>query len=249
MKLLGRGIADAQAFAGRHQAFAQLRIAGQVQIQVQGRLAGFPAPQTKPGEQQARHNAVDQQHAHQPGGPGLASAFDVQRGIATGADHFHGRHAEPEQGRQRTEGLGHGDKGIGAENGGFPDKAIAPGRQQRQQNHQRAEHRQQPQAVDQDADGPAIEFVSLQHQDQGRGQLRGFGVAGELFAEPQPQAPEAGAMFAGKHQAQRPAQQQDQVQSEQTAQGPEHIDRHLAVTQGGKRQTGATDHGQHGQYQ
>ncbi|MNY50586.1 hypothetical protein D3C86_1861010 [compost metagenome] len=44
MKLCWRGIADAEAFAGRHQPFAQLRIAWQVQIQTQGRFPGFPAP-------------------------------------------------------------------------------------------------------------------------------------------------------------------------------------------------------------
>ncbi|MNL23268.1 hypothetical protein D3C87_1446470 [compost metagenome] len=144
-------------------------------------MTRLPAPQAKQREQQARQNAVDQQYAHQPGGPGLAGTFDVQCGVATGADHLLGRHTETEQGRQCAEGLGYGDKGVGTEDGGFPDEAIASGRHQRQQNDQGAEHRQQPQAVDQHADCPAIEFLPLQQQQQGRSQLRGFGVPGEFF--------------------------------------------------------------------
>ncbi|CRM08720.1 hypothetical protein [Pseudomonas sp. 44 R 15] len=48
-------------------------------------------------------------------------------------------------------------------------------------------------------------------------------------------------MFAGKHQAQGPAEQQDQVQAEQAAQGPEHIHWGQAIAQGGKRQAGAAE--------
>ena len=55
-------------------------------------------------------------------------------------------------------------------------------------------------------------------------------------------------MFAGEHQAQGPAQQQDQVEPEQTAQRPEHIHRVQAVAHGGKGQAGAADHGQHRHY-
>ncbi|MCY1184243.1 hypothetical protein D9M73_249210 [compost metagenome] len=53
-------IADTEALAGGHQAFAQLRVTGQVQIQAQRRLPCLPAPQAKQREQQARQNAVDQ---------------------------------------------------------------------------------------------------------------------------------------------------------------------------------------------
>ena len=56
-------------------------------------------------------------------------------------------------------------------------------------------------------------------------------------------------MLTGKQQAQCPAQQQDQVEPQQAAQRPEHIDRGLPVAKGGECQPGATDHGQHGQYQ
>ncbi|MNF84638.1 hypothetical protein D3C84_670090 [compost metagenome] len=52
-------------------------------------------------------------------------------------------------------------------------------------------------------------------------------------------------MFAGKHQAQGPTQQQDQIESEQTAQGPEHIYWVQAVTHCSKGQAGAADHRQH----
>jgi hypothetical protein len=83
---------------------------------------------------------------------------------------------------------------------------------------------------------------------QGGCQLHGFGVAGEFFTEPQPQASQRCAVLAGKHQAQGPAQQQNQVQPEQTAQGPEHIHRRLSVAQGGKRQPGTADHGQQGHH-
>ncbi|VVN48417.1 hypothetical protein PS639_06031 [Pseudomonas fluorescens] len=162
MQVFRGGIADAQAFAGGHQPFAQLGIAGQVQIQMQGGLAGFPAPPAEQRQQQARQYTVDQQHPHQPRRPGLAGAVDIQRGIATGADHLHGGHAEPEQRRQCSQGLGHGDEGLATEDSGFPDEAVTPGRHQHQQNHQGAEHRQQPQAVDQHTERPAIEFVSLQ---------------------------------------------------------------------------------------
>ncbi|MNZ82667.1 hypothetical protein D3C78_1013710 [compost metagenome] len=52
-------------------------------------------------------------------------------------------------------------------------------------------------------------------------------------------------MFAGKHQAQGPAQQQDQIEPEQAAQGPEHIHRVQAVAHCSKGQAGAADHRQH----
>ena len=56
-------------------------------------------------------------------------------------------------------------------------------------------------------------------------------------------------MFTGKQQAQCPAQQQNQIEPEQTAQRPKYIDRVLPVAQGGKGKPGTTDHGQYGQYQ
>ncbi|MNP23313.1 hypothetical protein D3C76_1160190 [compost metagenome] len=99
MKLCRRGIADTQAFAGGHQPFAQLGITGQVQVELQACPAGLPAPQAKQRQHQARRHAVDQQHAYQPSRPGLAGTFDVQCGVATGADHRLGGHAEAEQGR------------------------------------------------------------------------------------------------------------------------------------------------------
>ncbi|MCY1174070.1 hypothetical protein D9M73_142560 [compost metagenome] len=88
----------------------------------------------------------------------------------------------------------------------------------------------------------------MQQQQQGRRQLRGLGVPGEFFAEPQPQAPEAGAVLAGEHQAEGPAQQQDQVEPEQAAQRPEHIHRVQAIAHCGKGQAGAADHRQHRHY-
>ncbi|MCY1422272.1 hypothetical protein D9M71_379490 [compost metagenome] len=181
MQLLRRRIADAETLAGGHQAFAKLCVAGQVQIQAERRLPGFPAPQAKQCEQQARQNPIDQQNANQPCCPGLAGAFDTQCGVAAGTDHLLGGNTETEQGRQGAKRLGYGNKGVGTEDGGFPDEAVAPGCHQCQQNDQGADHRQQPQAVDQYADGPAIELLPLQQQEQGGGQLRGLGVPGEFF--------------------------------------------------------------------
>ncbi|MNG20844.1 hypothetical protein D3C84_1051360 [compost metagenome] len=84
----------------------------------------------------------------------------------------------------------------------------------------------------------------MQQQQQGRCQLGGLGVAGEFFAEPQPQASQRGTLLASKHQAQGPADEQDQVQPQQTAQGPEDIDRRLPVAECGKAQAGAADDGE-----
>ncbi|MNF82041.1 hypothetical protein D3C84_643350 [compost metagenome] len=55
-------------------------------------------------------------------------------------------------------------------------------------------------------------------------------------------------MFAGKHQPQGPTQQQDQIEPEQAAQGPEHIHRVQAVAHSREGQAGAADHRQHGHY-
>ncbi|MCY1365738.1 hypothetical protein D9M69_526000 [compost metagenome] len=55
-------------------------------------------------------------------------------------------------------------------------------------------------------------------------------------------------MFSGKRQAQGPTQQQDQVEPEQAAQGPEHIHRVQAIAHCGKGQAGAADHRQHRHY-
>ena len=247
VQVFGCHIVDPKALAAGHQAFAQLGVAGQVEVQAQRCTPAFPAPQAQQGEDQSRQQAVDQQHAHQPGGPGLAGAFDIQRGVAAGADHLHGGHIETEQSRECAKGLGHGDKGIGAENGGFPHKPVAAGGEQRQQDHQGAEQGQQPQAVDQHTHRPAIEFLPLQQQQQRRGQLCGLGITRQFLAEPQPQPPEAGAVFAGKQQAQGPTDQQDKIQAEQAAQGPEHIHRGQAIAQRGERQTGAADDGDHRQ--
>jgi len=85
--------------------------------------------------------------------------------------------------------------------------------------------------------------LPLQQQQQRRGQLRGLGVTRQFLAEPQPQPAKAGAVFTGKQQAQGPTDQQDQVQAEQAAQGPEHIHRGQAIAQRGERQTGAADDG------
>ncbi|MCY1177279.1 hypothetical protein D9M73_175790 [compost metagenome] len=71
---------------------------------------------------------------------------------------------------------------VGGEQGGFPDKAIAPGRQQNQQHAQRGEHRQQPQAVYQQAEQPPVEALTLQQHQQRWRQVRGLGIAGKAFA-------------------------------------------------------------------
>ncbi len=84
----------------------------------------------------------------------------------------------------------------------------------------------------------------MQQQQQGRRQLRGLGIAGEFLAEPQPQAAQAGAVLAGEQQACQPAQQQDQVDSQQAAQGPEHVHRLLGAAQGAEGQAGTADHRQ-----
>ncbi len=161
VQLFGRGVVDAQPFTAGHQAFAQLAVAGQVEVQAQGGAPAFPAPQAEQREDQSGQQAVHQQHADQPGGPGLASAFDVQGGIAAGADHLDRWHVEAQQRGKAAQGLGHGDKGVGAEDGGFPHKTIASGGEQCQQNQHGTEQGQQPQAVDQHADRPAIEFLAL----------------------------------------------------------------------------------------
>ncbi|MNP14157.1 hypothetical protein D3C76_1064700 [compost metagenome] len=124
-----RGIVDAQAFAAGHQGITQLTVAGQVEVQLQARPATAPAPQAQGGKQQARDDAIHQQYPEQPAGPGLAGQFQCRLSVAAGADHGHVRHTEAEQRRQGTQGLGQGHEGVGAKNGGFPDKAITPGRQ------------------------------------------------------------------------------------------------------------------------
>ncbi|CRM08729.1 hypothetical protein [Pseudomonas sp. 44 R 15] len=142
MQLFGGGIVDPKPFAAGHQAFAQLGVAGQVEVQAQSRTSDIPSPQAEQGKDRTGQQAVDQQHAHQPGGPGLAGAFDIQGGVAAGADHVDGRHVETEQSGQGAEGLGDSDEGVGTEDGGFPHKAVTPGGEQHQQHQHGAEQRQ-----------------------------------------------------------------------------------------------------------
>src|SRR5450830_31877 len=47
VQLFGRGVVDAQSFTAGHQAFAQLAVAGQVEVQAQGGAPAFPAPQAE----------------------------------------------------------------------------------------------------------------------------------------------------------------------------------------------------------
>ncbi len=84
----------------------------------------------------------------------------------------------------------------------------------------------------------------MQQQDQRGPQVHGIGVPGQAGAEPHPQAPQAGAVFAGQQQAAGPAQQQDPVEPQQATQGPEDI--HGAGTQCSERQACAADDHQHG---
>ncbi|MNV60547.1 hypothetical protein D3C71_1530130 [compost metagenome] len=79
--------------------------------------------------------------------------------------------------------------------------------------------------------------------------MRGLGVSGKAFAQPQPQAAQPRAMLAAQGKADGPAQQHQQVQAEQAAQGPEHIHRALPVAQGGQCQPCAAEHRQHQQGQ
>ncbi|MDT4843984.1 hypothetical protein FQZ97_779230 [compost metagenome] len=140
--LRGRRIAHAEAFAARLQAFAQQLIAGQADVQAQGGATAAPAPQAKRPEQQARQQAVDQQHAEQPAGPGVARGFAGQGAVAAGADQLGIRQAEAEQRRQRADGLGQRDKGLAAEDGAFPDEAVTAGGEQDQQAEQRRQQGQ-----------------------------------------------------------------------------------------------------------
>ncbi|MCY1182754.1 hypothetical protein D9M73_233280 [compost metagenome] len=102
----------------------------------------LPAPETEACKQQARHNAIGDQHPDQPSRPGLPGIFDGQCAVAAGADHALVRHAEAKQAGQGTQRLGHIHKGIGAEDGSFPDETVAAGRQQHQQHHQCADQGQ-----------------------------------------------------------------------------------------------------------
>src|SRR5690606_7099111 len=242
------GVLDAEPLAGRLQALAQQQVAGGIQGQAQPTQAGPPAPQAQEPEQQARQDAVHQQPAQQPAGPGLAGGLVGQRGVAAGADLGDVRQAETEQGGQRAEALGQGHEAVGAEQGGFPDEAVAAGGQHGQQQGQRAEQRQQPQAVDQRAQSPARQALAVQQEQQRRPQLRGLGVAGQLLAQP-PQAAQGAAGVTGEQEAAQPAQQGEQVQAEQAAQRPEHVDRALAVAEGGEGQAGAAEQGQQEQRQ
>src|SRR5690606_16110621 len=199
-----RRVADAQAFAGWVQAFAQQRVAGGGEVQVQASNAVLPAPQAKQAEQQARQQAIHQQHAEQPAGPGLAGAFLGQSSSATGADLFNARQAETEQRRQGAQRLGQGNEAVAAKNGRFPDEAVAARGQHRQQQEQRGQQRQQPQTVHHGAQAPAGQAAALQQEHQCRRQLRSLGVAGEFFAQPQPQPAQRAAAVAGQQQAQRP---------------------------------------------
>ena len=56
-------------------------------------------------------------------------------------------------------------------------------------------------------------------------------------------------MLASQGKAHGPAQQQQQVDPEQAAHGPEHIHRSLAVAQRGKGQTGTAQHSHRQQHQ
>jgi len=58
------------------------------------------------------------------------------------------------------------------------------------------------------------ESALMQHAQQGWGQLRGAGITGELFAQPEPQPPQRAAAVTGQQQAEQPAEQGQQVQPE-----------------------------------
>ncbi|MCY1440422.1 hypothetical protein D9M71_566970 [compost metagenome] len=96
----------------------------------------------------------------------------------------------------------------------------------------------------QQAEQPAVEALALQQHQQRWRQVRGLGVTGEAFAQPQPKAAQPGALLASHGKADGPAQQHQQVQPEQAAQGPEHIHWALPVAQGGQCQACAAEHGQ-----
>src|SRR5690606_30281468 len=228
---LRRCVADPEAFAGRLQALAQQAIGRHLQIQTQSRTAAPPAPQAEQRQQESRQQAIDQYHADQPAGPALPRAFEIVGEGSAGAYLVDVRHAETEQRRQRTEGLGQPDEGPLAEDGGFPDEAVAPRGEQRQQGQQGAAHGQQPKPMYAQPQQPAPEAALLQHRQQGRRQLHGAGIAGELLAEPEPQPAQRAAAVAGQKEAQQPAEQCQQIQSQQAAQGPEHVDRPLAIAQ------------------
>src|SRR5690606_34559193 len=245
----GGGIAHAQAFAVGLQALAQQAVARQLNVQAQGALAGPPTPQAQQRQQQAWQQTVDQQHTDQPAGPALPCGFADQDAVATGADQLGGRQAEAQQGGQGADGLGQGNERLAAQDGGFPDKTVTPGGQHQQHADQRAEHGQRPEPVHQQAEPPTHEALALQHQQQGGGQLYGTGIAGQLFTQPQPEPAEGAGVVATKQQAEQPGHEQQQVEPEQAAQGPEHVDRLLAVAEGGQCQPGAAEQGQQGHRQ
>ncbi len=87
----------------------------------------------------------------------------------------------------------------------------------------------------------------MQHAQQGWGQLRGAGITGELFAQPEPQPPQRAAAVTGQQQAEQPAEQGQQVQPEQAAQRPEHVDRSLPVAERGEGQPGTGEERQQDQ--
>ena len=127
--------------------------------------AAFPAPQAEQTEQRARQDPIDQQYAYQPAGPGVPCGFAGQGGVAAGADQLGVRQREAKQRRQGAERLGKGDEGIAAENGGFPDEAVAAGRQQAEEHGQRGQQAEQPEPVDQRAEAPARQPAPAE-QDQ-----------------------------------------------------------------------------------
>ena len=163
---------------------------------------------------------------------------------AAGGDLAGIRRAEAEQAGDDAERLGQADEGALAKDGRFPDEAVLPGRHQRQQPQQRRAHRQQPEAVGAAAEQPAAQAALFEQAEQRRRQVRRAGIARQQATEPQPQPAQRTVAVAGEDEAGEPAEQGQQVQPEQAAQRPEHIDRPHAIAKGRVRQPGADEQGQ-----
>lgn len=242
-------IADTEALAGGQQAFAQAAIAGLLEVEVQVVQAVLPADQAQQGEQRARQQAVDHEHAEQPAGPGLPRRLAADHRLAAGAQQFQVRLRETEQCGQRAEGLDQGGEAVHRQQGGFPDEAVAAGGQQGQQQKQRGEQGEQPQAVAEQAQRPALQPGAAEQQGQRRAEQGAAAVARQAAAQPQPQATEGAAGCAAADEAQRPAEQGQQVQAEQAAQRPQQVDRARAIAQRGEGQPGAAEQRQPGEQQ
>ncbi|KAG0732799.1 hypothetical protein G6F23_013964 [Rhizopus arrhizus] len=151
--------------------------------------------------------SMHHQHPDQPqrplhlrvGGQGL-------RAVA-GADDCGVRHRETQVRGQPADGLRQPHEGVGGQQGGGPDEAVAGGGQHRQQGRQRGAQGGQPQQVADGAEEPAQRACARQQVQEGLRHQGAVGSARQLAGGPEPEAAQSGHGRRPDEEAGQPQQE------------------------------------------